>query len=100
MNFTKAITSTFLILLLSFAALWAGTNHPQTNCPVMGGKINKHIYADYDGKRVYFCCSACVSEFEKHPDKYVKKLEGDGITLESVPTSMNNHDKDHEHEKK
>ena len=27
---------------------------PQTHCPVMGEKVNKDIYEDYDGKRVYF----------------------------------------------
>ena len=30
--------------------------HMQTTCPVMGNPINKDIYADYSGKRVYFCC--------------------------------------------
>jgi YHS domain-containing protein len=46
----------------------------QTNCPVMGGKINKDIYTDYKGKRVYFCCGGCPSEFKKNPEKYMKKL--------------------------
>ena len=31
----------------------------QTTCPVMGGAINKDVYADYEGKRVYFCCPGC-----------------------------------------
>ena len=33
---------------------------PQTACPVMGLKIDKDIYVDYGGKRIYFCCQACV----------------------------------------
>jgi len=58
---------------------------PQTTCPVLGGKINKDLYADYQGKRVYFCCAACADEFKKDPAKYVKKLEDAGVTLEKTP---------------
>ena len=47
---------------------------PQTTCPVMGGKINKQIYADYQGQRIYFCCKGCPAMFEKDPEKYMKKL--------------------------
>jgi YHS domain-containing protein len=58
---------------------------PQTNCPVMGGTINKDIYADYEGKRVYFCCAGCIPEFQKDPAKYIKKLEDEGVVLDNVP---------------
>ncbi len=60
---------------------------PQTVCPVMGGKINKKYYADYKGKRVYFCCPACIRTFKKDPEKYIKKLEKQGVNLETVPAS-------------
>jgi len=56
----------------------------QTVCPVMGGAINPNQFADYDGKRVYFCCGACPAEFKKDPAKYVAKLEKDGVTLDKV----------------
>ena len=46
----------------------------QTMCPVMGGAVNKDIFVEYQGKKVYFCCPACVSEFEKNPEKYLSKL--------------------------
>ena len=57
----------------------------QTLCPVMGGKINKNVYADYQGKRVYFCCPGCVAKFKSDPAGYVKKLEEGGITLDKAP---------------
>ena len=57
----------------------------QTTCPVMGGKINKEVYMDYEGKRVYFCCPSCIAEFEKDPDRYVKKMKDEGVTLEDAP---------------
>lgn len=47
----------------------------QEKCPVLGGKIDKNVYTDYKGRRVYFCCPACIKSFEKDPEKYLKKLE-------------------------
>ncbi|AQT69482.1 Cation efflux system protein CusB precursor [Anaerohalosphaera lusitana] len=46
----------------------------QTICPVMGGKINKDIFVEYKGKKVYFCCAGCPEEFQKNPEKYIDKL--------------------------
>lgn len=53
----------------------------QTTCPVMGGKIKKDIYADHDGKRVYFCCNGCIPAFKSDPAKFIKKLEDAGVVL-------------------
>jgi len=57
----------------------------QTTCPILGGKINKAIFADYQGKRVYFCCAGCPAEFNKDPAKYVKALEDKGIVPDKTP---------------
>lgn len=46
----------------------------QEFCPVMGGKINKDIFVEYQGKKVYFCCPGCEPEFLKNPGKYLDKL--------------------------
>ena len=46
----------------------------QTTCPVMGNAINKAIFTEYNGKKVYFCCPGCKPEFEKNPEKYIAKL--------------------------
>ena len=46
----------------------------QTTCPVMGGAINKAIFTEYKGKKVYFCCSPCKEKFEQEPEKYIAKL--------------------------
>jgi len=58
----------------------------QTACPVMGGAINTNLYADANGKRVYFCCNGCPAEFKKDPAKHIAKMEKDGITLDKTPT--------------
>lgn len=46
----------------------------QTICPVMAGPIDKNVFVEYKGKKVYFCCPACKGEFEKNPEKYIAKL--------------------------
>jgi YHS domain-containing protein len=46
----------------------------QQRCPVMDGAINKELYTEYKGKKVYFCCPGCEKMFEKEPDKYLSKL--------------------------
>lgn len=57
----------------------------QTVCPIQGGAINTNLYADYSGKRVYFCCQGCPEEFKKDPAKYIGKLEKAGVTLDKAP---------------
>ena len=46
----------------------------QTVCPVMGNAINKDIFVEYKGKKVYFCCEMCKPKFEKNPQDYIAKL--------------------------
>ncbi len=72
-----------LALLLTFAT--AALAESQTTCPVMGGTVNKELYADYDGKRVYFCCPYCDGEFKKNPQKYLDKLKEQGQEPAAVP---------------
>ena len=84
----KKLQVLFLALALTaFAAgsLWAAEAKPQTTCPVLAGNIDKSVYADYQGKRIYFCCKGCDTEFNKDPGKYMKKLQEAGVTLEPTP---------------
>lgn len=46
----------------------------QTTCPVMGGAINKELFTEYQGKKVYFCCDGCKEKFLADPEKYLSKL--------------------------
>jgi YHS domain-containing protein len=75
----------FLVAGYVLAEGGAGMTKPQTTCPVMGGKVNKEIYTDHEGKRVYFCCKACIGEFRKNPEKYVRAFEDEGVVLENAP---------------
>ena len=96
--FIAAFLALLFIGLLSHETALA---KEQTTCPIMGGKINKTVYADHDGKRVYFCCAGCIDSFKKEPAKHIKKLEGEGVELAKVPASKEKqkkqHKDDHDH---
>jgi YHS domain-containing protein len=59
----------------------AGTSKPvgvgNKICPVSGEKIDEKTKATYEyrGKIYNFCCSMCIDEFKKDPQKYIKKIE-------------------------
>ena len=85
---------TAISLMLCAALLLAGCGKgdqaqakagPQTTCPVMGDPIDKKYYVDYQGKRVYFCCSLCPPKFKADPEKYMKKMKDQGAELENTP---------------
>ena len=59
----------------------------QVNCPVMGGAIDKSIYIDHAGKRIYMCCKGCIAALKKDPAMYIKKLEAEGITVAALQTT-------------
>ena len=46
----------------------------QTTCPVMGGAVNKAIFIEHQGKKVYFCCAPCKDKFNEAPEQYIAKL--------------------------
>lgn len=60
----------------------------QTLCPVMTkNQVNKNLYVDADGKRIYVCCKGCIGAVKKDPAKYIKQLEAEGITLDKAEPS-------------
>ena len=63
---------------------------PQTKCPIQGEAIDKKLFTDYKGKRIYFCCSGCVDTFKKDPEKYMSAMDKEGIELEKSPAGSPN----------
>lgn len=48
----------------------------QTTCPVTGDPlVNKNIYTEYKGRKVYFCCPKCKGKFEANPEKYSGEIK-------------------------
>lgn len=62
----------------------SGELRAQTHCPVMGGEINKEVFTDYNGMRIYFCCGGCDATFNADPEKYLEQMRSDGIAPETL----------------
>lgn len=43
----------------------------QTTCPVSGDPIDPRVFTEFEGKKVYFCCSMCIGTFKADPAKYL-----------------------------
>lgn len=95
----KMMLTMILALVLAFAVAGAGLaadptsglmDKPQMGktqiaCPVQHGKINKDLYVDYQGQRIYFCCKECIPIFKKNPEAYLKRMTQEGVTPEKSP---------------
>jgi YHS domain-containing protein len=87
--FRNAVLTLFLIVAVPFIAGSVGdAKEPnQVKCPVLSGSVNKKVYTDFEGKRIYFCCPPCIQEFKKNPEKYMKQFENEGVVLEDAPVA-------------
>jgi len=61
----------------------------QKLCPVLGNPIDKTVFVDYEGRRIYFCCAMCIDEFKKDPAKYIQKVDEElkGAAKTTAPQS-------------
>jgi len=59
----------------------------QEVCPIMGGAINKKLFVDYQGKRIYVCCRACIEKVKANPEESLKKLAAAGVTPATAPVT-------------
>ena len=63
------------------AALVAkASESPQTRCPMTGERIDKSIYVDARGKRIYACCPGCKKGIAANPEKAIAKIAAKGET--------------------
>lgn len=60
----------------------------QTLCPVMGNKIDKNLFVDVKGKRIYVCCKGCDAQIKADPDKYIKAIEAKGEVVADAPSEL------------
>jgi len=47
-------------------------------CPVSGEEIGDSMMKatyEYEGRIYNFCCTGCIDEFKKDPEKYIKKVD-------------------------
>ncbi len=85
MKLIKILLVSLVVLSLAAGPALAADPKPQTVCPVLAGNVDQKVFVDYQGKRIYFCCKGCDAEFRKDPEKYMKKIQEQGISLEKCP---------------
>jgi YHS domain-containing protein len=71
-------------LALAAVAEEAQPLKPQTKCPIMGGAVNKNLYVDVQGQRIYVCCRGCLAPVKADPDKAFATLQKNGEYAESL----------------
>ncbi len=54
----------------------------QSQCPIMGNDIDKKIYLDHDGHRMYACSEACKLMISQDFETYETKLSDMGQSVE------------------
>lgn len=64
---------------------------PQTHCPIAGNPIERDVFVDYQGMRIYFCCPGCDEDFLKDPEKYLGRMRAEGIEPEASPATETIH---------
>ncbi len=48
----------------------------QSKCPVSGEALeDSAVFTDFEGRRIYFCCSKCEKSFKADPQKFLKKMD-------------------------
>ncbi len=82
-----AISLAALLFTIAITSLVKNKNklEPQKLCPVMDMEINKEVFLDYGGQRIFFCCNDCINKFKARPDAYLKKTRAPGSALASAP---------------
>ena len=75
-------------ILMTVASLALAAGQPQTTCPVMkGSPVNKSLYVDANGYRIYVCCGMCQKTVQADPAKYIAQLQAEGVELEKAPVA-------------
>lgn len=96
MNFSKntiraavlgVVAVVVAVLMTAFSPAQSGEAalKPQATCPIMGGTINKKLFVDVLGKRIYVCCPGCIGAIKADPQAALKKIAENGEVAEDAP---------------
>jgi membrane fusion protein, copper/silver efflux system len=57
----------------------------QTHCPIMNLPIDRALYHDHAGWRIYVCCPGCLDEVRERADEMMSEHAAKGIVFERAP---------------
>ncbi|MDP2991010.1 MAG: hypothetical protein Q8O57_10675 [Kiritimatiellota bacterium] len=66
------------------AAMTCPAAKAQTLCPISGEKINKDVFVDVEGVRIYLCCKDCIEKVKADPKAAIAKIKANGERPECV----------------
>ncbi|MCC8108630.1 MAG: hypothetical protein LIQ30_06200, partial [Planctomycetes bacterium] len=49
-------------------------------CPIMGNRINRQLFLEKNGRRVFMCCKGCTKRLQNNWDKAVDTLRDQAET--------------------
>jgi Cu(I)/Ag(I) efflux system membrane fusion protein len=56
----------------------------QTHCPIMNLPIDRALYHDHEGQRIYVCCPGCLDEVRERAAEIISEHAARGIVFERV----------------
>lgn len=62
----------------------------QTMCPVMNAPVNKEMFVEYKGRRIYVCCPPCIDTIQADPARYAAIAAGDDPDAADAPKDGGN----------
>jgi YHS domain-containing protein len=81
----RMMKKALILMFLAAMSMFASAAPDKIKCPVMTSSdvvikdaTKKKMYADYKGRRYFFCCAGCPEAFKKNPEKYKNRA--------SIPT--------------
>ena len=82
----KIINKMFAVIAgVMLAVSVMAADKPQTKCPIQGEEIEKKLYADVEGCRIYVCCKSCLKKVKADPAKAIATIKANGETPEKAP---------------
>lgn len=69
----------------------------QQTCPVTGKAVDRDVYADLGGMRVYLCSRDCTATLARDPGKYVKAQMDEGVMYDFAPAGAHGGGPGHGH---
>ncbi|MFY9235216.1 MAG: YHS domain-containing protein [Fimbriimonadaceae bacterium] len=84
----RALVAFAALAALTTTSLAAPQQKKTIKCPVMKSSVvniakatKKKLFADYKGRRYFFCCDGCPSAFKANPKKFAS---GESIRLPKI----------------
>ena len=76
--------------------------YPLDVCVVSDEKLGSHgtiVHVVHDNRLVRLCCQGCLADFERNPDRFIKKLEeAEPAKTRAIPAAAEQgHDAHHKH---